>query len=103
VGADIVAFARARGLYAGLILDGSLITALGAWNRGYYGREVGTRDIVMAMNVHNPGADPLRAVLQRYGSGTPPAPPPALPLPVPGGGAAAPSGGVSTAPLAPVR
>lgn len=110
VGPDIVAFARARGLYAGLTLDGSLLSSLSAWNRGYYGREVGPRDIVISMGAHNPGADPLRAVLLRFGSGGPePAPaaqptgagaPPAL-QPIAGG--AAPSGRVSTAPLPPVR
>jgi lipid-binding SYLF domain-containing protein len=68
VGADIVAFSRSRGLYGGITLDGSLLTSRGEWNRGYYGREVSGRDIVRAMSVHNPGADPLRAVLMRYGT-----------------------------------
>src|SRR3712207_8862403 len=40
-----------------------------AWNRAYYGREVGPREIVVAMAAHNPGADPLRSVLLRFGSG----------------------------------
>ena len=67
VGADIVAFARARGLYAGLTLEGSMISSRSEWNRSYYRQEVGPRQIVVAMQVHNPGADPLRAVLMRYG------------------------------------
>jgi lipid-binding SYLF domain-containing protein len=111
VGADIVAFARTRGLYAGLTVDLSHLSALSAWNRGYYGRDVGPRDIVVAMAAHNPGADPLRAVLMRYGSGTGPAAAPALPPPVGGAGggamqpmSAAPAGGgVQSAPLPPVR
>jgi lipid-binding SYLF domain-containing protein len=102
VGPDIVAFARARGLYAGLTLDGSLLSALSEWNRSYYGRDVGPRDIVIAMNAHNPGADPLRSVLQRFGSGAAPAAAPALPPPV-SGGTAVPSGRVSATPLPPVR
>ena len=68
VGADIVAFARARGLYAGLTLEGSLLSSRSEWNRAYYQRDVGPRDIVIAMTAHNPGADPLRAGLLRYGS-----------------------------------
>jgi SH3 domain-containing YSC84-like protein 1 len=69
VGADILAYARARGLYAGLTLDGSLISARSEWNRNYYRQEIGPREIVVAMRAHNPGADPLRAALLRYGSG----------------------------------
>lgn len=68
VGADIVAFARARGLYAGLTLEGSLLSARSEWNRGYYRQEVGPRQIVVAMGAHNPGADPLRAALMRFGT-----------------------------------
>ena len=39
------------------------------WNRAYYGREMGTRQIVIDMQAANPGADPLRDVLTRYGAG----------------------------------
>ena len=67
-GADIIAFARARGLYAGITLEGSLLSARSAFNLAYYGREVSPRQIVLAMQVHNPGADPLRAALMRFGA-----------------------------------
>ncbi|GGG27095.1 hypothetical protein GCM10010964_13770 [Caldovatus sediminis] len=67
VGADIVTFARARGLYAGLTLEGSILTQRSAWNRAYYGRDVSPRQIVVEMAVHNPGSDPLRGVLLRFG------------------------------------
>ncbi|MBW8269212.1 lipid-binding SYLF domain-containing protein [Caldovatus aquaticus] len=83
IGADIVAFARARGLYAGLTLEGSILSQRSAWNRAYYGREVSPRQIVIEMAVHNPGSDPLRGVLLRFSSGgaalpaTPPPGPPA--------------------------
>jgi SH3 domain-containing YSC84-like protein 1 len=73
VGGDIVAFARARGLFAGLTLEGSVLSARSEWNRNYYRQEVGPREIVVAMRAHNPGADPLRAVLMRYGAGGTPA------------------------------
>ena len=67
VGADIVTFAKTRGLYAGVALDGSLISARSDANRAYYGRDVSARQIVVDMAAHNPGADPLRGALMRYG------------------------------------
>lgn len=107
VGADIVTIARARGLYGGLTLEGSLLSARSEFNRSYYGRDVSPRQIVVGMEVHNPGADPLRAVLLRYGSGAAPAataaPPPVA---APGGAPAlapAPSGAVQSTPLPPLR
>jgi lipid-binding SYLF domain-containing protein len=67
-GADIIAFSRARGLFAGIALEGSLLTNRSEWNRAYYGQEASPRQIVVAMQAHNPGADPLRAALMRFGS-----------------------------------
>jgi len=67
VGADILAFSRSRGLFAGLAFEGSVLNSMGEWNTAYYGREVTARDIVQNMAVHNPGADPLRAALIRFG------------------------------------
>ena len=69
VGADIVGYARTRGLYAGISLEGSLLSSRSDFNSGYYGRPVATRQIVLDMQVHNPAADPLRAALMRYGAG----------------------------------
>jgi lipid-binding SYLF domain-containing protein len=82
VGADIVTYARTRGLYAGLSFEGSILNALSAWNRAYYGRDVGTRQIVIGMEAHNPGSDPLRGILIRFSQPTGPgAAAPALPPP----------------------
>jgi lipid-binding SYLF domain-containing protein len=75
LGADILAFSRSRGLFAGLSLEGTVMDPRPDWNAAYYGREVTPRDIVVNMAVHNPGADPLRAALMRFG-GAPAAPPP---------------------------
>lgn len=69
-GADIVTFAKTRGLYAGIALDGSLLSARSDWNRAYYGQSYAARQIVVDMAAHNPGADPLRGALMRYGSGS---------------------------------
>ncbi|WP_233256172.1 lipid-binding SYLF domain-containing protein [Falsiroseomonas bella] len=67
-GADIVAVARARGLFAGMSLQGSLLTYLPDYARAYYGKDASARQIVLQMEAHNPGADPLRAMLMRYGT-----------------------------------
>jgi lipid-binding SYLF domain-containing protein len=75
VGADIVAFASSRGLFAGVALEGSVMSAKTAWNQSYYGQAYASRQLVMQMQGSNPGADPLRDVLTRYGSRAPSAPP----------------------------
>jgi lipid-binding SYLF domain-containing protein len=67
-GADFVAVARSRGLFAGLSVQGSVLTFLPDYVRAYYGRDVSARQIVVAMEAHNPGSDPLRAMLMRFGS-----------------------------------
>lgn len=72
--ADIVAYARTRGLFAGVSLQGSVLASDSAADQVYYGQPVGPIDIVVAMRVNNPGADPLRALLMRYGGATPLAP-----------------------------
>jgi lipid-binding SYLF domain-containing protein len=68
--ADIVAFARPRGLFAGIAIQGSIMNADSEGDEIYYGQPVGTVDIVRAMRVNNPGADPLRAVLMKFGGQT---------------------------------
>lgn len=71
VGADIVAFAMSRGLFGGIALEGSIMSTRTEWNQGYYGQPFGARQIVVQMQGVNPGADPLRQVLTRHGTGGP--------------------------------
>ena len=61
--ADIVAFAQARGLFAGIALDGSLISQRSDWNQAYYGQYLSPQQIVLNRQGSNQGADPLREVL----------------------------------------
>ena len=61
--ADIVAFAQARGLFAGIALDGSLISQRTEWNQVYYGQYLAPQQIILNRQGNNPGADPLREVL----------------------------------------
>ena len=81
--ADIVGFTRARGLFAGISLGGSLMSAKSDWNQAYYSRAVGPQQIVIGMEVNNPAADALREVLTRFGAQDAPVAVPALPPPTP--------------------
>ena len=76
VGADIVAFVASRGLFGGVALEGSLMSAQTQWNQSYYGKPYAARQLVMQMEGGNPGADPLRDVLTRNGSSNVAAMPP---------------------------
>lgn len=79
--ADIVGFTRARGLYAGISLSGSLLASKSDWNQAYYGRPMAAQQIVITMEATNPAADPLRQILIRYGQQSEAAAAPALPAP----------------------
>lgn len=64
--ADIVAYAKSRGIYAGISLDGGLLGARTEWNQAYYGQPLAAQQIVLEGQGKNPGADPLRETLARY-------------------------------------
>lgn len=70
--ADIVAIEKAEGLFAGISLQGSVMSSDSVGNRAYYNQPVGPEDIAVAMRVNNPGADPLRATLMRFGTAASP-------------------------------
>ncbi len=59
--ADLVTFSRAKGVYGGLNLDGTVIALSNDWNKAYFGKEVLPPDILIRMSVHNKQADPLLA------------------------------------------
>ncbi len=102
VGADIVAFSENRGLFGGIALEGSIMSSQTDWNQAYYGQPFAARQIVIAMQGSNPGADPLRDLLTRFGSGGAPQPgSPAQPPPVPPGYAPAAPPQAQAAPAAP--
>jgi lipid-binding SYLF domain-containing protein len=63
MGADIYAFSRTKGAFAGGSFEGSLIKAREEWNKLYYGQALSVDDIVMNGKAHNAGADPLRQAL----------------------------------------
>lgn len=63
--ADILAFSLTRGLFAGISLDGSLISARPESNQKYYGQELSTNQIVIDGLGQNQGAEPLKEMLAR--------------------------------------
>lgn len=65
--ADIVTFARTRGLYAGVSIEGSVLSPDTDSNQSYYGQPYNAPQIVVQMMANNPGANPLRATLSQYG------------------------------------
>ncbi len=67
--ADIIAFAKNRGLFAGVSLQGSLISSRSDWDQAYYGRPLAAPQIVSQNEASNPGAAPLREMLARYAGG----------------------------------
>jgi lipid-binding SYLF domain-containing protein len=101
--ADIIAYSLGRGLFAGVALNGGMLTTDTVANHNYYGRDLAARQIAVQMEVNNPGADPLRVMLGRFG-----APlsaqvdrPRRQALSAPGGDAARPT--IQATPLPPVR
>jgi len=63
--ADFVSFAKSKGLYAGLNLDGSYIDVRDSLNKAYYGKEATPVDIIVKKSVSNKGATPLIEELKK--------------------------------------
>jgi lipid-binding SYLF domain-containing protein len=63
--ADFISFAKSKGLYAGLNLDGSYLSVRESINKAYYGKEATPVDILVKNSVSNPGAAPLREELKK--------------------------------------
>ena len=59
--ADLITFNRAKGVYGGLNLDGTVVTASDDWNASFYGKKVLPPDILVRASVHNEAADKLLA------------------------------------------
>ena len=59
--ADLITFNRAKGVYGGLNLDGTVVTASDDWNASFYGKKVLPPDVLVRESVHNAAADKLLA------------------------------------------
>jgi lipid-binding SYLF domain-containing protein len=67
--ADMIAFTRAKGVYGGLNLDGTLVNLSDDWNRAFYSKPVQPIDIFVRGTVSNPDADKLRGEIAKAASG----------------------------------
>jgi lipid-binding SYLF domain-containing protein len=65
---DFVSFAKSKGLYAGINLEGSVIEVRDSLNEGYYGMAVRPVDIIVKKAVSNPGAEALCEALKKAAS-----------------------------------
>ena len=63
--ADFVSFTKAKGLYAGINLEGSVLHVREGLNEAYYGKGTTPKDIIVRKTVGNKGAAELRAALNR--------------------------------------
>jgi SH3 domain-containing YSC84-like protein 1 len=60
--ADFVTFSRAKGVYGGLNLDGTVVAISNDWNEVYFNKKgILPPDILVRMSAHNKGADKLIA------------------------------------------
>ncbi len=58
--ADIYSYARSKGAFAGVSLEGAVIKTRDSWNHAYYKKEVDPAAVVLLHSVTNPEADKLR-------------------------------------------
>jgi SH3 domain-containing YSC84-like protein 1 len=58
--ADIVSYAKKKGAFAGIALDGSMVTVSNDSNKAYYGKEVRPTDVIVKKDVGNPKSIELR-------------------------------------------
>ncbi len=66
--ADIFSYARAKGAFAGVSLDGAVVKPANKRNNAFYGSEVSPADILIRKSVQNPKADPLRVAVKSVAS-----------------------------------
>jgi SH3 domain-containing YSC84-like protein 1 len=68
--ADFISFSKAKGIYAGVSLAGSVVDVRDSLNSAYYGREVRPADIIVKRDVSNKGAADFLAVVKMSTMGT---------------------------------
>ncbi|WP_027134995.1 lipid-binding SYLF domain-containing protein [Geminicoccus roseus] len=64
-GEDIYLFAKTKGLFGGLAVDGTVITPMPSWNKALYGRDVTVQEIMQG-SVVNMTSDPLKQALNQF-------------------------------------
>ena len=69
--ADVLAFSRTKGLYAGASVEGAVVATRDGWNYEYYKQPVRPTEILRETKVKNAQADPLREALAKISGGAP--------------------------------
>ncbi len=64
---NFIVFARSRGIYGGLNLDGVIVTVRNNLNKAYYGKDVTPADILVKHDVSNKMSASLRETLKKAG------------------------------------
>ena len=64
VTADFISFAKSKGLYAGLNLEGAVVAVRDSLNKAYYSKDVRPADIIVKMDFNNKGSYALRQTLK---------------------------------------
>ncbi len=67
--ADILTFARSKGLYGGVSLKGAVIKIREGLNNHYYGQKVSPTDILVRKNVTNQQSKALLGAVAKYAGG----------------------------------
>ena len=63
--ADFISFAKSKGIYAGINLEGSVVDVRDSLNKAYYGKAVRPVGIIVKKEVSNKGSDRLREELKK--------------------------------------
>lgn len=63
--ADFISFAKSKGVYAGLNLEGAVVDVRDSLNSAYYGKAVQPVDIIVKKEVGNKGSSQLRDTLRK--------------------------------------
>ncbi len=66
---DYLSFARSKGIFAGVSLDGAVVKTNDEWNSAYYGASIRPADILVSRSVANADADRLRHAVTKATSG----------------------------------
>ena len=63
--ADFISFAKSKGLYAGINLEGSVVNVRDSLNNAYYAKKTTPVDIIIKKEVSNDGSKALRETLKK--------------------------------------
>ena len=58
--ADVLSYARSKGAFGGMAIEGAVVKTREGYNEAYYGKKVSPTDILIRKNVSNPYSDSLR-------------------------------------------